>query len=88
MIHRYTGSPHSQGCTDESMSEDQKQVEIDRLRGALEFYANEDTHRARMEDDTAIWPILLDKGRRARAALGKPEPPTFAQRLESIVGKV
>jgi hypothetical protein len=59
--------------------------EVSRLREALEFYADEDTHLARMEGDKAVWPILLDKGRRARSALGRPEPPTFEERLSNIV---
>jgi hypothetical protein len=61
-----------------------KQAQIERLQQALAFYADPATHEARTEDDRPVWPILNDKGQRARAALGIPEPPSFAERLAAI----
>jgi hypothetical protein len=44
------------------------------LRAALEWYADPETHRARDENGKCVWPILHDGGKRAREALGIPEP--------------
>lgn len=61
-----------------------KQARIDRLETALAFYADPATHEARTEDDRPVWPVLNDKGKQAREALGIPEPPTFEERLAAI----
>ena len=61
-----------------------KQAEMDELREALAFYANPATHAASEVDGKPLWPILDDKGRRARTALGIPEPPTFEEQLAAI----
>lgn len=62
-----------------------KQAQIERLEAALAFYADPATHEARSDGETSVWPILGDKGKVAREALGIPEPPTFAERLAAIV---
>jgi hypothetical protein len=58
-----------------------KQAQIDRLTEALAFYADPATHQARREDDVPVWPIYDDQGKRARQALGLPEPPTIAEQV-------
>lgn len=61
-----------------------KQQQIDELTEALAFYADPATHTASEVDGKPVWPILDDKGRRARAALDIPEPPTFEEQLAAL----
>lgn len=51
----------------------QSQPATDGMRKALEFYADEESHRAEWNDDWAAarTPVQIDEGQRAREALGE-----------------